>query len=74
MELKRKNIDGEMHRRCTKCAEWLPETTEFFHHDRNRPQGLARRCKACYADYPSVIRRNAERAANRKQPAQTQWR
>lgn len=74
MELKRKNIDGDMHRRCTRCLEWLPETAEFFHRDRNRPQGLARHCKACYAESPSVIRRNALRAANRKQPMQPFWR
>lgn len=48
-------------KRCTKCKDRWPR--ECFYGDRNQPDGLRRICKACYAETPCIVRRNAERAA-----------
>jgi hypothetical protein len=37
-----------MTKRCTKCGQELEATTEFFHRDRQKSDGLRVRCKACH--------------------------
>lgn len=37
--------DGTLERRCSRCAEWLPADTEFFH---SYTKGLMSWCKACF--------------------------
>lgn len=44
---------------CSKCGECWPADTEFFYRQAGRPDGLGSMCKACYAETPSMIRRNA---------------
>ena len=46
-------------KRCNKCDEFWPADTEFFYRQAGRPDGLGSICKACYAETPSVINRNA---------------
>lgn len=33
---------------CTKCGEWLPAETEFFHACKSKPAGIHCWCRACY--------------------------
>ena len=33
---------------CSKCREWLPASTEFFHASNSKPTGLHSHCRACY--------------------------
>lgn len=46
-------------KRCNKCDEHWPADTEFFYRQAGRPDGLGSICKACYAETPSIIKRNA---------------
>lgn len=51
---------------CKKCGEHWPADTEFFWSDKSAADGLYFCCKACYAELPSVARRNAKRSDTRK--------
>ena len=55
---KTKIIDGELELWCNKCEEFFPATTEFFYRDKNQKSGFRACCKACYHDYPSIIKRD----------------
>lgn len=44
---------------CRKCGECWPADTEFFFRQASCPDGLGTMCKACYAETPSMIKRNA---------------
>lgn len=43
---------------CTKCNEYWPADSEFFYRRASREDGLSDTCKACYAEMPSVQKRN----------------
>lgn len=45
-------------KRCTKCGEEKPATSEYFARNKNKPDGLKSECKACYRAYYVA---NAER-------------
>lgn len=36
---------------CTKCNQWYPETTEYFHRQKHGHNGLLSWCKSCVKDY-----------------------
>jgi hypothetical protein len=36
---------------CTKCQEELPATTEFFHKNKSKKDGLCSKCKECKKQY-----------------------
>ena len=38
-------------KKCTKCGEWKPETTEYFNRDRTKKDGLLTRCNECVREY-----------------------
>ena len=44
-----KIIDGIIHKQCTKCEEWLPETVEYFYmRNKSKPErGFNSECKEC---------------------------
>lgn len=42
---------------CSKCREDWPATLEFFYSRKSSKDGLREVCKACYSEYPSVIKR-----------------
>lgn len=63
------NAYTEPEQTCSKCQEEWPLTTEFFFHDSRKENGFMERCKACYYEYPSAIKRRqkqAEKTANLK--------
>lgn len=33
---------------CSKCKDWFPASTEFFHASNSTPTGLHSWCRACY--------------------------
>jgi len=43
---------------CKKCDEHWPADSEFFYRRVSSADGLSDTCKACYADMPSVQKRN----------------
>ena len=43
---------------CKKCSETWPADTEFFYRRAANADGLSDTCKACYAEMPSVQKRN----------------
>lgn len=49
-------------KRCPKCREDFPATTEFFWGDRGAADGLYYCCKGCWSELPSARRRLALRA------------
>jgi 5-methylcytosine-specific restriction endonuclease McrA len=49
-------------KRCSKCGETKPATTEYFSGRSNRPSGLMSQCRTCKSAY---YRANKERAAER---------
>lgn len=52
-------------KQCTGCREFWPADTEFFHRDTRSASGLRNRCKACYAELPSVQRRQEMKRARK---------
>ncbi|MHB0818420.1 hypothetical protein ACYCFK_09085 [Stutzerimonas stutzeri] len=44
---------------CKKCDE--PADSEFFYRQAAKPDGLSDICKACYAELPSVQKRNRDK-------------
>ncbi len=42
-------------KRCTKCGELKPATTEYFHSDKQRSDGLYSSCKTCREKYRKTI-------------------
>ncbi|MDH1587982.1 hypothetical protein [Stutzerimonas stutzeri] len=44
---------------CRKCGDTWPADTEFFYRQAAKSDGLGSVCKACYAETPSMIKRNA---------------
>jgi len=49
-------------KRCTKCQEEKLATSEFFHRDKSRKDGLCQRCKICIKIYHQA---NKERISKR---------
>lgn len=47
-------------KKCTKCGEVKPATSEYFNSGKGRPDGLYSTCKTCKAEYRQ---RNKEKAA-----------
>lgn len=45
-------------KRCTKCGETLPATTEYFHKYKNGKYGLRSICKKCIAEYGKQYNEN----------------
>lgn len=43
---------------CKKCHDDWPADTEFFYRRASNEDGLSDTCKACYAEMPSVQKRN----------------
>jgi len=46
---------------CKKCDEYWPADSEFFYRQAAKPDGLSDICKACYAELPSVQKRNRDK-------------
>lgn len=46
-------------KRCSKCKEWKPATTEYYYRNSGHTDGLETSCKVCRTEYQ---RRNKERA------------
>jgi hypothetical protein len=47
-----KIVNGIIHKQCTKCKEWLPDTNEYFYmRNKKKPErGLNAECKKCTID------------------------
>src|SRR3990172_4272192 len=46
----RLNEDGEIEKHCPGCGEWWYADHEFFHYNKNNPDGLATYCHACQSE------------------------
>jgi hypothetical protein len=57
-------MDSVPQKRCTKCGEEFPATTEFWHKAKNGKLGLAARCKSCSSSY-YYARQEEYKAENR---------
>lgn len=55
-------------RQCIKCGQALPATSEYFHRDKSRKDGLDPRCKPCRRE--DSRRYNARHQEERKESAQ----
>lgn len=59
-------------KRCTKCDQEFPATTEYFHKDKSKPDGLVLRCKSCVSSRGKHLRdTREERMAQRNAPVKT---
>lgn len=38
-------------KQCSKCRKLYPPTPDYFHRNRNTPDGLNRQCKKCINTY-----------------------
>lgn len=55
-------------KQCTKCKEWKPATTEYFHRTKGIACGLMARCKACRSTQkPSTIKEGYKRCPRCKE-------
>jgi hypothetical protein len=44
-------VDGELEKRCSRCKEYWPADSEFFHRVPSQLDGLHGWCKACYVEH-----------------------
>ena len=49
--------DGEVQRRCPRCGEYWPATTEFFGHRRGSGLPLTSYCRPCVTEFRRELRR-----------------
>jgi len=47
----RQDADGEVERRCPRCGEWWPATTEFFRYRARSGVPLVSYCRACEVEW-----------------------
>jgi len=74
--------DGIPRKQCTgPCKQWFPVTTEFFHRDKSKKDGLRSWCKTCacawlredYSKRPSRQKRIRPAHPKTKRPPRTAW-
>ena len=65
--------EGWVERRCSRCHEWWPATTEFFSPQPNNPIPLHSSCKACIAEWRAERRRQDPDFAARDAAATARW-
>lgn len=58
-------MDSIPQKRCTKCGEMKPATTEHFSKDKSKSSGLYSSCKACVAAYSNDFRKRTGRDKKR---------
>ncbi len=54
-------MDDTPEKLCKKCGEHWPADSEFFYRRASSEDGLSDICKACYAELPSVQKRNRDK-------------
>ena len=53
-------------KQCSKCRKLYPPTPDYFHRNRNAPDGLNRQCKKCINTYQKDwLRRRKENIVNK---------
>ena len=43
-------------KQCSKCLDWWPKDSEFYHREAKITGGLAMWCKACWSEYRAARR------------------